>query len=274
LKVIIMARTIRELGPREAEFLATMAGGAKDIFTLEDAEGFWGRGQATLNVLSRLESKGWLERLERGKYMLVPLEAGVDREWSEDPLAIGSFIAPTGAAAYWTAVRHWGWTTQLPRTQFFITAKRRAQSHKSILGVPYRFIALRQERIFGIAEEWAGSLPVRVTDRERTLLDILDRPDLAGGIAEVSEALTRGWSEIDPALLTDYVVRFGSGTVPKRLGYLAERLELEGVGDWTSRWQSLMGAGVTRLERGGSKTGRILTRWRLQINEGSNRATS
>jgi predicted transcriptional regulator of viral defense system len=274
LKVIIMARTIRELGPREAEFLATMAGGAKDIFALEDAEGFWGRGQATLNVLSRLESKGWLERLERGKYMLVPLEAGVDREWSEDPLAIGSFIAPTGAAAYWTAVRHWGWTTQLPRTQFFITAKRRAQSHKSILGVPYRFIALRQERIFGIAEEWAGSLPVRVTDRERTLLDILDRPDLAGGIAEVSEALTRGWSEIDPALLTDYVVRFGSGTVPKRLGYLAERLELEGVGDWTSRWQSLMGAGVTRLERGGSKTGRILTRWRLQINEGSNRATS
>ena len=263
-----MARTITELGPREAEFLAKMAGGAKDVFTLRDAEGFWGHSQTTLNILSRLESKGWLERLERGKYMLVPLEAGVDREWSEDPLAIGTFIVPTGAAAYWTAVRHWGWTTQLPRTQFFITAKRRAESRKTILGVPYRFIALRPSRIFGIAEEWAGGLPVRVTDRERTLLDILDRPDLAGGIAEVSEALSVGWREIDPARLTDYVERFGSGTVPKRLGYLAELLALDGAEDWTGRWQALMGTGVTRLERGGSETGRILTRWRLQINTG------
>ncbi|MDZ4169583.1 MAG: type IV toxin-antitoxin system AbiEi family antitoxin domain-containing protein [Coriobacteriia bacterium] len=263
-----MTRTITELGPREAAFLATLAGAAKDVFTLADAEGFWGQGQTTLNVLSRLESKGWLERLERGKYMLVPLEAGVDREWSEDPLAVGTFIVPTGAAAYWTAARHWGWTTQLPRTQFFIAAKRRSQSSKTILGVPYRFVTLRQDKIFGITQEWVGSLPVRVTNRERTVLDILDRPDLAGGIAEVSEMLPRAWSEIDPALLTEYVERFGSGTVPKRLGYLAEQLALTGAGDWIDRWQSLMGEGFTRLERGGAETGRFVRRWRLRINTG------
>ena len=159
--------------------------------------------------------------------------------------------------------------TQLPRTQLFVTAQRRAP-RGTFLGVTYRFITLKPDRVFGITEEWVEGLTIRVTDRERTLLDILDRPDLAGGIAEVSEALRVGWREIEPALLTEYIERFGSGTVPKRLGYLAEELELDGVGDWTQRWRSLMGTGVTLLERGGPKTGRIVKRWGLQINAGEN----
>lgn len=262
-----MSRTITELGPREAEFLATMASTANDIFTIEAAKGFWGSGSATRNVLSRLESKGWLERLERGTYMLVPLEAGVSREWSEDPLAVGSFLVPSGGAAYWTAVRHWGWTTQLPRTQFFVTAQRRA-TQGSYLGVPYRFVTLKPDRIFGISEEWVGDLAFRVTDRERTVLDILDRPDFAGGIAEVSEALMVGWREIDPVRLIEYIERFGSGTVPKRLGYLAENLELDGADDLLPRLRAMMGAGITLLERGGPNAGRIVTRWGLRINAG------
>lgn len=263
-----MTRTITELGPREAEFLATMAGSGKEVFSFEDADRFWGPGQVTRNVLSRLESKGWLERLERGKYLLVPLQAGVGREWSGDPLVIGSFLVPTGAAAYWTAVRHWGWSTQLPRTQFFITAKRRSASRKKILDVPYRFITLRPDRLFGITEEWLGDLPIRVTDRERTVLDILDRPDLAGGIAEVSEALRTGWREIDQPRLVEYIERFGSGTVSKRLGYLAELLSLDGAEQWISRWQAMSGAGITLLERGGANQGRIVSRWGLRINAG------
>lgn len=267
-----MPRTITELGPREAEFLATMAGSAKDVFAFEDAERFWGPGQMTRNVLSRLESKGWLERLERGKYLLVPLQAGVGREWSEDPLVIGSFLVPSGAAAYWTAIRHWGWTTQLPRTQFFITPKRRSPSQKRVLNVPYRFITLKQNRVFGIAQEWLGDLPIRVTDRERTVLDMLDRPDLAGGIAEVSESLRAAWREIDPAKLTEYIARYGSGTVPKRLGYLAELHALEGASKWVPRWRAMSGSGVTLLERGGSDRGRIVTRWGLRINAGDEEA--
>jgi predicted transcriptional regulator of viral defense system len=242
-----------------------MAGSANGIFAFSAAEDFWGAGSTTRNVLSRLESKGWLERLERGKYLLVPLAAGVNRKWSEDPLAVGSFLAPSGGAAYWTAVRHWGWTTQLPGTQFFITSRRRA-ALGTFLGVPYRFITLKPDRVFGIGEEWVNGLAIRVTDRERTLVDILDRPDLSGGIAEVSEALRTGWNEIDLALLTQYMERFGSGTVPKRLGYLAEEHGLEGVGDWIARWRSMMGSGITLLERGGSPTGRITRRWGLKIN--------
>ncbi|MCZ7663124.1 MAG: hypothetical protein M5U22_09445 [Thermoleophilia bacterium] len=263
-----MARTITELGPREAEFLATMAGAGRDVFSFEQAAGFWGGGQYARNSLAQLERKGWLERLERGKYMLVPLAAGTDRDWSEDPLVIGSLLVPEGGAAYWTAVRHWGWTTQLPRTQFFVTPVRRFKSHAIILGVPYKFVTLKPVRVFGISEEWRGGLRVRVTDPERTIVDVMDRPDLAGGIGEVMPALRAAWSQLDLQKLSAYMTRFSSGTVPKRLGFLAENAALPGAEEWLDSWRARIGAGFTSLERGGPHTGRTLRRWNLQVNAG------
>ncbi len=245
-----------------------MAGVGRDVFTFEQAAGFWGGGQYARNSLARLESKGWLERLERGRYLLVPLEAGTDRDWSEDPLVIGSLLVPQGAAAYWTAARHWGWTTQLPRTQFFLTPARRFKALVTILGVPYRFVTLKPEKVFGISEEWRRSLRIRVTDSERTIVDVMDRPDLAGGMGEVVSTLALAWPQLDLAKLSEYVERFGSGTVPKRLGFLAEAAALPGADEWFDSWRSRMGAGVTLLERGGPHTGRILRRWNLQVNAG------
>lgn len=261
-----MAPTITELGPREAEFLAVMAGSGREIFTMEQATAFWGGGQTVRNSLAHLEKKGWLQRIERGKYLIVPLGAGPEREWSEDPLAIGTFLVPEGGAAYWSAARHWGWTTQLPRTQFFLTPSRRFRSRSSILGVQYVFVTMKPDRIFGFAEEWSGGLRIRVTDRERTVVDILDRPDLSGGIAEVSDVLADAWPQLDQARLWDYIARFGSGTVPKRLGFLAEYLGLPGIESWLQTWRASIGSGITDLERGGAAAGRTIRRWGLRIN--------
>jgi predicted transcriptional regulator of viral defense system len=261
-----MTRTITELGPREAEFLAMMAAGGHEVFTFEKAAGFWGGGQYARNSLATLERKGWLERLERGRYMLVPLEAGTDRAWSEDPLAIGAIVAPDGAAAYWTAVAYRGWTTQLPRVQTFLTPSRRFRKRVTMLGVPYRFIEMRPERLFGITAEIRGGLQVRVTDHERTVLDALDRPDLCGGIAEVTSALATAWSELDLVQLTRYMKRFGSGTVPKRLGYLAEWAGLADSEPWLDTWHAMTASGITLLDRGGPATGPIVKRWNLRVN--------
>ncbi|MBW6469421.1 MAG: hypothetical protein K0B85_09730 [Coriobacteriia bacterium] len=263
-----MARTITELGPRQAEFLTMMAGAGRDIFTVQDASGFWGSEQHMRNELAQLESKGWLERLEQGRYLVIPLEAGVDRRWSEDPLKIGTFLAPEGAAAYWTALRHWGWTTQLPCVQSFITPVRRFNREITVLGVRYRFVTVKRERIFGISEEWQDGFAVRVTDRERTIVDVLDRTDLSGGVGEVSAALQAAWSTLDLAVLFEYVRRFGSGTVPKRLGYLLEQLRLPVEPDLIDELRSLIGSGITQLERGGPKAGRMTRRWNLQVNAG------
>lgn len=259
-------QTISELGPRELAFLATLSKKGRRLFGAAEAEPFWGNAVQARKALARLHEKGWLERLDRGRYMIVPLEAGVERKWSEDSLAVGTFLAPGGAAAYWTAVRYWGWTTQLPATVLFLTPTQRYRSSPVVLGVQYRFVRTKPERVFGIHEAWEGELRVRVTDRERTVLDMLDRTDLSGGVPEVSTALSQAWEELDLDKLTQYMDRFGSGTVPKRLGFLAERLNLARDSQLIETWRRMIGKGVSLLERGGPPQGPIVSRWRLRVN--------
>jgi predicted transcriptional regulator of viral defense system len=198
--------------------------------------------------------------------MLIPLEAGRDRHWAEDSLAIGSFFVPDGAVAYWSAIRAWGWTTQLPATIFLLTPRQVSNPNRLILGVRYRFIRIKPERLFGLTQIVEGALPIRLTDRERTVVDMMDRPDLCGGVGEVAAALAEGWPQLDETKLAEYVLRHGSGTVPKRLGYLAERLAIPITGRTITVLQAKTGKGITRLDRAGAASGPIVARWNLQVN--------
>jgi predicted transcriptional regulator of viral defense system len=97
----------------------------KHVFRLEDAAPYWSSPQMARKALSRLERRGWLKRLERGLYLVVPLDAGPIGHWSEDPLVIVAQLAPESAVAYWSALHYWGMTEQIPRTIFVQTLKRR-----------------------------------------------------------------------------------------------------------------------------------------------------
>ena len=90
-----MTRSITELGPREVEFLARLSSSGRALFTMRDAAEFWGTSKYAREKLALLESKGWVDRLEQGSYMVVPLQAGVERVWSEDALAVGTFLCQT-----------------------------------------------------------------------------------------------------------------------------------------------------------------------------------
>lgn len=262
-----MTRDITHLGPGESKLLTTLAGEGRTLFTVEDAALIWESREGAKQAVSRLEAKGWVDRVERGSYMIVPLEAGPDGRWTEDALAVGTFMVPEGAAAYWSAIRHWGWTTQLPQITQFLTSHRRTHMVTEVLGMRYRFVYCAPSRLWGIASEHRGSLPVRVTDRERTVVDMMHRTDLCGGVAEAASALGDAWPDLDQDRLTDYLSRFGDGTAPKRLGFLVESLGLPVEQRTVQAWQSLISAGYGGLDRSGPANGPHVRRWRLRVNE-------
>jgi predicted transcriptional regulator of viral defense system len=184
-----------------------------------------------------------------------------------DALIVGSLIAPDGAAAYMAAMCHWGWVERLPDPVVFITPKRYVAMHHELLGLRYDLMLTRPDRLFGVVREAHAGLPLRVTDRERTVVDMMDRTDLCGGIVVVAGVLRRAWPGIDTERLTQHVGRFGGGTVPKRLGYLVEGLGLEPVGgEWTERWRGSIAPGYSVLERGGPSTGSYVRRWMVRVN--------
>lgn len=264
-----MTKTIAGLGSREAEFLSTLARDGKTIFTVEEARRFWGDPAYTTNVLRRLEEKGWLHRLERGTYMLIPLEAGPDRAWSESALVIAPYLIQPAAVAYWSALHYWTMTEQVPRTVFVQSTSRKHRREKEILGVLFRFITVVDAKFFGVSKRSVGGQSIYVTDREKTVVDAADRPDLSGGAAQLAQALRAGWEALDWRRLDGYLERWPTRSPFKRLGYLVETLNLPipDREERLARWRRSLSAGITLLEPGrDGDSGPIVTRWRLRIN--------
>lgn len=260
---------IISLSDAEASFLTTVAAKGKDIFTTEDAYEVLGESTATRDALDRLVEKGWLERIERGKYLIVPLEAGPDRTWSEDAYVIAGHLVSPSMVAYWSALNYWNLTEQAPRITYVQTTARKENRNPTVLGMQFRIIRVKAEKFFGSHVYHVGEAPVSVTDREKTIIDCLDRPELSGGVAEVAKALREGDGEFNWERATEDLGRFGSGTVVKRLGFLVESLELAHPPDQEllAGWQKLLTTGISPLDPSSPRKGhRIVTRWRIDVN--------
>lgn len=256
-----------KLPPQTRRFLATMAASGRRIIRTKDAYEFWSSENVARQALSRLVESGWLQRIQQGLYLIVPLEAGPEGGWTEDPKVIASQLAPEGAVAYWTALHHWGMTEQIPRTVFVQTGKRKRNSRVTLLGVRYEFIFVVSRKLFGSTKQWSQGSEFNITDREKTLIDALDRPDLSGGMSVIVGAL-RTYEQVDWNALDIYLDRFASGAVYKRLGFLVETLSVS-LPDASTRqatWLRKRSKGISLLDPGGLKEGRINTRWRIRVN--------
>jgi predicted transcriptional regulator of viral defense system len=244
-----------------------MAARGRRIIRTQDAYEFWSSENVARQGLSRLTKSGWLQRIQRGLYLIVPLEAGTEGGWTEDPKIIASQLAPEGAVAYWSALHYWGMTEQIPRTVFVQTKRRKHNSRVTLLGVRYEFIFVVPRKLFGVTKQWSRGSEFNITDREKTLIDALDRPGLSGGMSVVVSAL-RTPDQLDWNALDTYLDRFATGAVYKRLGYLVETLNMP-IPDAQNRlatWLESRSKGVSLLDPGGSKEGRINTRWGIRVN--------
>lgn len=264
-----MARNILSLSSAETQFLSAMAARGRRGFTVDEARAYWDGDPQTAKRLSRLAEKGWLERLERGKYMIVPLEAGPEREWTENAYVLAGYLVDPAATGYWSALHYWNLTEQVPRLAHVQTTADVREHHKEVLGIRFRLVKLKEEKFFGLKHERMGNQRFAVTRREKTILDGLDRPDLTGGIYEVAKGLREAREALHWDVVDQYLPRLGSGAVVKRLGYLVETMELEipNRSARLSRWLEMISAGISDLDPSSRREeGPIVTRWRIRVN--------
>ena len=195
-----------------------------NIFTVNDARGISGvRSDVLWVMLSRMESAGWIERIERGKYMIIPLGAE-KRKYTMHEFVIASVLADPYCIAYWSALNFHGLTEQMPRTVFVETTSRRKKPKVNVFGADYYIVRVKNEKFFGNEQHWIEGVSINITDKEKTIVDCLDRPRLCGGVIEAAKALAEG--EFDKDKLIDYSIRINNSGVMRRLGYLADHLDL------------------------------------------------
>ena len=123
----------------------------------------------------------------------------------------------------------------------------------------YRIVRVVERKFFGLEPLWIEGFKVYVTDREKTVIDCLDKPQHCGGVIEVYKALReRG---VDAERLSEYLEKFGSGAVAKRLAYLAKLADFD-----VEVSGHLIKKGVVVLDPTIPRRGKIDRRLKLLIN--------
>jgi len=242
----------------------------KRVFSTQEAEKSLGWSKADLHaVLFRLVEKGKLIRIKRGLFCLVPpglrsLKRGYPQNWFLIAKALAGekpyFIS------HYSAMQLHGMTSESIQTIFMSRLEQRRVPKD--LRIPIRYVTIPQKRFWGLEEKWVtNEEKVYVSDLERTILDILDRPDLAGGISEIARGLWLVKNDIHASKLVPYAKRFDSLAAVKRLGFLMEKLDLgsqEVVHQLNEFVQS--SASFAFLDPASKQEGRYLSRWHLRIN--------
>lgn len=196
-----------------------------NTFTFNDALKISNLSTTSLQkVLYRLQQSGAIERIEKGKYLIIPLGAEKGK-YTLHEFVIGSLLVEPYTIAYWSALNYYGLTEQIPTTVFIQTITRKFNTNPEVFGVQYKIVKIKKEKVFGIRKEWIEETQINITDKEKTIIDCLDKPQYCGGIIEVAKALKN--NKFDRKKLEDYAQRIGNSGVLRRLGYLCELLNIK-----------------------------------------------
>ncbi len=229
-----------------------------NTFTVDDALEVSGCTKEVLWViLSRMQKEGWIERVEKGTYMIIPLNSKKG-EYTLHEFVIGSLLVKPYCIAYWSALHFYGLTEQIPRTVFIQTTSRKKNRKPEIFGIDYQVVQIKESKFFGIRTEWIDETPVNITDRGKTMVDCLDKPQYCGGVVEVAKALKSG--EFDKNNLVEYAGLIGNTGVIRRLGYLCDLLDID------IALPKVETRNYLYLDPGMPKKGERSSKWRIIIN--------
>lgn len=230
-----------------------------ETFTFDDANKLSNLTYGSLkNLLYRLETKGWIERIEKGKYILIPLGAEKGK-YSLNEFVIGSMLVKPYCISYWSALHYHGFTEQIPSTVFMQTTSRKKARNIDVFGVRYKIIRVTETKFFGIEKVWFNNIQISISDREKTVIDCLDRPQNCGGLIEVIKAIkneTFDWKKI-----SEYASRISNTGVIRRLGFLTEYYGINGI-----ELPEIDTRNYLLLEPGLPAVGEKSSKWKLIIN--------
>lgn len=175
-------------------------------------------------LLRHYEDRGRLLRVRRGLYVSVPPGAKPDT-CPLDPYLLSARMTDDAVLAYHTALEFHGKAHSTHGRFYYLTARAsRALSLRSLHFRAVRFpstLRTSRERLFGARNAERAGLTVRVTTLERTLVDVLDRPDLGGGWEEIWRSL-ESVEFFDLDLVIEYTLLLENATTAAKVGFFLD----------------------------------------------------
>jgi len=256
------------IGQTERQALDALSRLGKPTIGATDLQNEYGYSREISNLmLSRLCKKGWLQRLKAGIYRIIPLGSESANPVPEDAWAIAVAIFAPCYITGWTAAEHWELTEQIFNSTVVFTTQKQRKKEFIISGLKYRIKLIRQNDIFGIKKVWSSNTQIFIADIHKTIIDILDEPEIGGGGRQAIDIVKEYFQHKDasPEMLYQYANELGHSAVFKRLGFIAERL-----GNFSEslieKIHLKIKKGIIRFDPHGPDTGPIITKWGIRVN--------
>lgn len=249
------------LSPWEQRVYLELA--ARQIVRTSEGAELLGKEKTARDIFSRLRLKGFAQRILRGVYLIVPPES-LGREHVADPLVLASRI-PRGEyfLSHHTALELHGIAHTVFSTVY--VAVDRAHPRFTFQGTTYWFVSTKH--LFGITKTIRSGQEVQFSDLERTVVDCVRRPDLAGGLEEILKSFA-SLPHLNGSRVLAHLERIGERSIYHRLGFILSivgnraRIPKELIRDLRDR----LSMRVYYLLPG-QKGGRLVKKWRLIVPE-------
>jgi predicted transcriptional regulator of viral defense system len=215
-----MENNLRTLGPNEAKVVLSLRADECSLIRSDDVVTILGSKPKARKVIYNLVRKGWLSRLVGGRYLFLPPEHGPTNIGENNAFAIASAIVEQSYIGWWAAASFHGFTTQKPMA--ITVAVRQQAPTRTIEGAEIRFVTLVPRKFFGSYTEMAYGRPIKISTKVKTLVDCIDRPDLAGGPSELARITFGASQEVEMADVFSTARQMKSTALLQRLGALAD----------------------------------------------------
>jgi len=222
-------------------------------------------------LLSHHRRRGHLLLVRRGLYAVVPPGA-TPETCPVDPYLLAAKAAHDAVLAYHTALEFHGKAHSVYQRFHYLAG------HMSL---PFAFRsfqfrcvlhpkAIRDKRreSFEVREAERAGVDLRVTSLERTLVDMLDRPELAGSWEEIWRSL-ESVEFFDLDRVVEYSLLLGNATTAAKVGFFLDqhRQELMVEDRYLDRLRAHRPRAPHYLDRSRRRSGRLVAGWRLVVPE-------
>jgi len=224
---------------------------------------------ATVRELLRYHQRtGHILAVRRGLFASIP-PGSAQESAPIDAYLVGAMGCPGGVLAYHTALELHGLAySTFEEVQILVPRPQRGWTFK---GVNYRPLRVREAlgevaMTLGVESMDRSGMDIQVTRQARTLVDVLDRPEWAGGWEEVWRSL-EGLRLVDLPEVLAYLERLDNATTAALVGFFLEQHQ-EALGmdpAELARLEPMRPKSRHYLSR--TEGGRLAKRWNLIVPE-------
>ncbi|MGA8440914.1 MAG: type IV toxin-antitoxin system AbiEi family antitoxin [Candidatus Sulfotelmatobacter sp.] len=244
-----METLTRSLSTQESKVvLALTEQGRREATRAQIVDLLGGSAKAADHVIESLRRKGWLQRATWGEYLLIPPEQGPDALGDSNLLALASRVADPYYIGFSTAASYYGLTTQHRNVIYVVTPVRLRA--REVGEARVRIVNPSADKFFGFEPVDVLGYKVMISDREKTAIDCIDRPALAGGVGETAMILANASRRFDWTKVVNYLQRVESGALVRRFGWLTDHVVADMPVEIRERLIGMTGGGSTRARLG------------------------